>query len=50
MVNGCIGSSLNVGFEEEIVEQKRITIKINLAKYCIALIHSEILNYQPNSV
>jgi len=39
-----------VGFEEEIVEQKRITIKINLAKYCIALIHSEILNYQPNSV
>jgi len=41
MVNGCIGSSLSVGFEEEIVGKRGIiTIKINiLAKYCIALIH-----------
>jgi hypothetical protein len=30
---------------------RRITIKINKAKYCIALINSQILNYQPiNSV
>jgi hypothetical protein len=51
MVNGCIGSSLSVGFEEEIVEKRGITIKINIiAKYCIALIHSQILNNQPNSV
>lgn len=49
MVNGFIGCRPNVGFEEEIlVNRIRITIKINIAKYCIALTHPQILNYQPN--
>ena len=46
-----IGSSPNVRSEEERLLNRRITIKINKAKYCIALINSQILNYQPiNSV